>query len=94
MKTTDRIILIGCVKSKRQGDWPARDVYDSPLWRARRDYADRSGVPWYVFSAKFGLLDPNERIDWYDVTMSDLSADERESSDRPSSTVSKPGTVR
>jgi hypothetical protein len=47
-----RTILLGCVKRKRASPDRARDLYISPLWRARREYAEALGDPWYIVSAK------------------------------------------
>ena len=71
------LILLGCVKSKLNSIRAAKNLYDSPLWRCRRAYAERSGVRWYILSAKHGLLAPNTRIAPYDLTLSDLPAAER-----------------
>jgi hypothetical protein len=68
---TDAIVL-GCVKRKRSGSHPARDLYDSPLWRRRRDYAEESGLPWFIFSAKHGLLVPDQIIENYDRRLEQL----------------------
>lgn len=73
------ILLVGCVKGKLE--WasrvPARNLYVSPLWRSRRIYAENSGRPWYILSAKYGLLDPDAPITWYDLALGDLPAAQR-----------------
>ena len=71
------VILVGCVKTKRSGRSAAKDLYDSPLWRARRAYAEQFCVPWHILSAKYGLLAPETVIRTYDVTLTDRSAAER-----------------
>ena len=71
------LILLGCVKSKLNATMAAKDLYDSPLWRCRRAYAERFRVPWYILSAKYGLLAPDTRIAPYDLALSDLPAAER-----------------
>lgn len=70
-------ILLGCVKLKVRGRHPAGDLYTSPLWLRRRAYATAAGCPWFIFSAKYGLLRPDEEISYYDVAMQDLSPAER-----------------
>jgi Family of unknown function (DUF6884) len=45
------VLLLGCVKRKRPGIHPARDLYCSPLWQARCAYAERSGSRWFILSA-------------------------------------------
>ena len=71
------LILVGCVKSKLNYRSPAKDLYNSRLWRCRYAYAEQAGVPWYILSAKHGLLDPETRIAPYDLALADLSAAER-----------------
>lgn len=72
-----KLILVGCVKSKRCAPSAAKDLYDSPLWRYRRAYAERSGVDWYILSAKHDLLDPEKMIAPYNLALTDLRAAER-----------------
>lgn len=73
------ILLVGCVKGKLEwaGRVSAKDLYASPLWRCRRTYAEQLGRPWYILSAKYGLLDPDEKIAWYDLALGNLPAAER-----------------
>jgi hypothetical protein len=40
-----RVILLGCVKQKLDHRAPAKELYRSPLWKARRGYAEASGLP-------------------------------------------------
>lgn len=72
-----RVIVLGCVKTKRAGTWPARDLYTSPLWHGRRAYAEAAGVPWFIFSAKYGLLAPDDVVASYELKITTLSAAER-----------------
>ena len=71
------LILVGCVKSKRNSRSSAKDLYNSPLWHCRRAYAEQAGVPWYILSAKYGLLTPETSIAPYDSTLADLPAARR-----------------
>ncbi len=71
------LILVGCLKKKRSHGAPARDLYDSTLWRWRRGYAEASGCLWYILSAKHGLLAPDVEIAPYDLALSDLTVAER-----------------
>lgn len=70
-------LLVGCVKRKLGQAARARDIYASPLWRCRREYAERYAVPWFILSAKHGLLDPDTHIEPYDLALSDFSVAER-----------------
>ena len=76
-RTLPNLILVGCVKTKRKGRSAAKDLYTSSLWRARRAYAEQFGVPWYILSAKHGLLAPETVIRPYDLALRDLRAAER-----------------
>ena len=71
------LVLVGCVKTKRTTRSAAKDLYRSPLWRCRRTYAECLGVPWYILSALHGLLDPDQRIDAYDLALTDLRHEAR-----------------
>ena len=71
------IVLVGCVKTKRTARSAAKDLYSSPLWRYRRAYAECLGVPWYILSALHGLLEPDRRIDAYELALTDLRAKAR-----------------
>jgi hypothetical protein len=61
------VVLIGCVKTKWASAAPASELYVSPLFEGRREYARRAGMPWYILSAKHGLLSPADIIGPYDV---------------------------
>jgi hypothetical protein len=75
----ERVILVGCVKLKQDRPAPAKDLYRSTLWQRRRRYAEASGCLWLILSAKYGLLDPEKRIQPYDLALGQLSAKERRS---------------
>jgi Family of unknown function (DUF6884) len=61
------VILIGCVRTKKAVASQASELFASPLFDGRRRYAAGSGRPWYILSAKFGLLAPGDVIGPYDV---------------------------
>ena len=73
------MILVGCVKSKIEtvAAVRAKDLYDSPLWRCRREYAERFAPSWYILSAKHHLLHPEKKIETYDSTMTGKKLSER-----------------
>src|SRR5207249_1971103 len=71
------VLLLGCVKQKQHGVHPACDLYSSPLWSARRAYAERDGAPWFIASAKYGLVEPAQPIATYDLALRDLEPAER-----------------
>lgn len=73
------VCLVPC--ASRKGDTPARarDLYRSPLFLKMRAVVERLGVPWFILSAKHGLLRPEERIDPYDLTLNEMRVTERRS---------------
>ena len=71
------LILLGCVKTKLDHRAKAKDLYVSPLWLARRSYAEQSERPWMILSALYGLIDPDEEIDTYDLALAGRSGADR-----------------
>jgi hypothetical protein len=49
----------------------------SALFAGRRGYAERTRLPWYLLSSKYGLLSPEDMIGPYDVSLADESRDYR-----------------
>ena len=60
------IVLVSCVKTKRPEAAEARDLYTSALFRKERAYAERRGVPWYILSAEYGLVAPEQWLAPYE----------------------------
>lgn len=59
--------LVACGKQKRQVDVaPARSLYSSPLFRKSAAYAEQRCQVWFILSAKYGLLWPNNLLSPYD----------------------------
>ncbi len=74
-----RIVLISCVKLKRQTKSKVRDLYISALFKKSFAYAEHYLQPdkILVLSAKHGLLDLDTEIEPYDATLNNMSAKER-----------------
>ena len=65
-----RIGLVGCTKSKLDRAAPARDLYSpSALFRGRLVYVERTCERWYILSAKYGLVAPEDVLEPYDETL-------------------------
>jgi hypothetical protein len=64
------VVLIGCVKSKLARPAPARDLYTSALFKKQRVYAEESGARWFVLSAEYGLVEPQQIIEPYELHLS------------------------
>lgn len=71
------LVLVGCVKTKLQGRHKAKDLFISPLFVGRRARAEALGGPWFVLSAKFGLLSPDREVETYNVSLNSASLAER-----------------
>jgi len=65
--------LISCSKSKGGHRDLARNMYVSPLYRKSVMVAEAWGLPFSILSAKYGLLDPDETIEPYDLTLKGAS---------------------
>jgi hypothetical protein len=71
------VVLVGCSSSKAPTARPAADLFTGAAFTKARSHAERSGVPWFVLSAKFGLLDPAEVVAPYDVFLGQQSSQYR-----------------
>lgn len=75
------LILVGCVKTKREGRMVASALYDSPLWKKRRAHArqvsDDLGIRWGIVSAFYGVIEPGALINSYEMTLGDLDRRKR-----------------
>jgi len=61
-----RVTLIQCTNTKRSGTHKARDLYDaSQYFCIMREWAQSTGNPWYILSAKHGLVNPEQVINDY-----------------------------
>ena len=72
-----RIYLVSCVSQKQPSPAPARDLYTSSLFSKASAYADSTGQPWFILSAKYGLVHPDEVIAPYDLTLNTMPVAER-----------------
>jgi hypothetical protein len=72
------VILVGCSRTKSTNAQPAGELFRGAGFQRARDYAIRSGKPWFVLSAKYGLLAPDDVIGPYDVYLPDQPASYRE----------------
>jgi len=78
VETMSTVVLISCVSKKLPHKARARDLYVSPLFRMNLKYAQRfSPSRVFILSAKYGLVELDEVIEPYDVTLNNMSAGER-----------------
>src|SRR5437870_3545178 len=71
-----RIALVGCARTKRRQRAPAAELYASALVQRTREYVEDSldYFAWHILSAKHGLVDPDEVLEPYDLTLADLTS--------------------
>lgn len=68
---------MSCAARKKSAAAPAKDLYESPLFKKARAYAERCADGWYVLSARHGLVAPGQVIEPYDVTLNTMDTDAR-----------------
>ena len=71
------VYLLSCVGQKRPVPAPARDLYTSTWFGKARSYVGSTGHPWFVLSAKHGLVHPDEVIAPYDLTLNTMRVVDR-----------------
>lgn len=64
-------------QQERHGTRPAKDLYVSQWFRRARAYVETTDSPWFILSAKYGLVAPNEVIASYEQTLSHMGVQER-----------------
>lgn len=72
------IALVSCVATKRSGKCAARDLYSSPWFKKVRQHVERAGLTWYILSAKYGLVPPDQEIEPYEMTLNNMSLPDRQ----------------
>jgi hypothetical protein len=81
--TGTTVYLVSCVSQKREQECAARDLYVSSLFRKARRYVEASGCPWFILSAEYGLVAPDQVIAPYERTLNTMGvADRREWAER------------
>jgi hypothetical protein len=72
--------IIACTKNKRRGTWPAIQLYDaSSLFRLSVETARADGLPILILSTKYGLVEPDELLTWYEQPLETMTPDQRRS---------------
>lgn len=72
------VYLISCVKTKQTFPCRAKDLYVSELFAKARNYAEASNAPWFILSAEYGLLSPEQVVDPYERTLNKMRKEERD----------------
>lgn len=71
------VYLVSCVSKKRAQECAARDLYVSALFCKARRYAEASGCPWYILSAEYGLVSPDQIVAPYERTLNTMAVADR-----------------
>ena len=69
--------LISCVKTKKDYASEAKNLYNSQLFLSSKKYAEQRLDKYYILSAKYGLLNPEQIICPYEETLNEKSKNER-----------------
>ncbi len=74
-----KIVLISCVSKKGNKKTKAKYLYKGPLFTNSLAYAEKLNPDKiFIISAKYGLVELNEEIEPYDVTLSYVSPSKKE----------------
>src|SRR5215218_2276165 len=66
-----RVVLVGSSGETASGPSPAAELFRSAGFARAREHAARSGLPWFVLSAKHGLLEPDDVVAPYVLELGD-----------------------
>ena len=69
-----RVLLLASSGGLASGPRPAAELFESAGFARARDLAVRSGRPWFVLTAKHGLLEPGDVVGPFDVLFGDQTA--------------------
>lgn len=68
-----RVVLVASSGAHGPDPVPVSTLFRSPQFAGARAHAEQAGVPWFVLSAKHGLLDPGDVVGPYDVQIDERS---------------------
>ncbi len=71
------VYLVSCVAGKTATRMSAKNLYTSEWFRRARAYVEASGAPWFILSAKYGLVSPEEMLEPYEETLNTMSTGKR-----------------
>ncbi|PLC47963.1 hypothetical protein CR159_20720 [Pollutimonas subterranea] len=66
------VVLVSCGKRKLDVPAAARDLYVSERFRQARKFAELYGAEWFIISAKYGLVFPDQVLNPYDLDLNAL----------------------
>ncbi len=71
------IYLVSCVAKKMPFSTQAKQLYTSPWFTIARDLVEKTGQPWFILSAKYGLLSPDTVVSPYEKTLNTMGVFDR-----------------
>ena len=71
------LCLVSCVGKKLPHSAPANALYTSDWFRKTRSLVDAKGWPWFILSAKYGIVAPEQVIEPYEKTLNTMRVAER-----------------
>jgi len=74
----DVVYVVGCGASKLAQAAPARDLYTGSLFRSTRRYVEATGAPWFVLSARYGVMAPEWKAEPYDYRLPHNETEQRQ----------------
>lgn len=74
MKT---LCLVSCSSKKKNGQYPAEELYDSAMFDGARNFAANRADNWRILSAKHHLLAPKDVIPTYDLALKNMMTPKR-----------------
>lgn len=69
--------LIACCSRKLKGEYKAKDIYISDLFKYSKKYCEIHCLDYYILSAKYGLLNKNDIISDYNLTLNTMNKEEK-----------------
>lgn len=74
---TKKIVLVSCVSKKNIRACPARELYQSDWFLKAARFASQTGDGWYILSAKYGLVHPDQVLEPYNETLKTMGKSAR-----------------
>lgn len=71
------VAIISCVKTKKQGKHMAKELYISPLFKFSYAYTSKHYDKVYILSTLYGLLEPTDKIEYYELTLNKMNAQQK-----------------
>ena len=71
------ICFISCVGKKTSVSAAAKDLYRSDWFTKARSYVESKGFQWFILSAEYGLVHPDQTIAPYDKTLNTMGSNDR-----------------